>query len=111
MTVATWVCSLLTIVSACVSLGYSVAGLRAGNGSERLPSSYALARSAALVVVALAAPVTGNLGFIAAAAVAMICVQALDAIIGGKGRDRLKTIGPAITAIANAAALIWALAS
>jgi hypothetical protein len=111
MTVAMWVCSVLTIVSAGVSLGYSVVGLRAAEGPERLPSSYALARSVALVVVALVAPFTGSLGFIAAAAVGMVCVQALDAVIGGVQRDRLKTIGPAITAVANAIALIWAILS
>jgi hypothetical protein len=111
MTVAMWVCSLVTIASACVSVGYAWAGFRVADGSERLPSSYALARSVALVVVALVAPVVGSLGFIAAAAVGLICVQALDAVIGGTSRNRLKTIGPAITAVANAAALIWALVS
>lgn len=109
MTAALWMCSVLTIVSACVSLGYAAAGLRSASETGRLPSSYALARSAALVVVALIAPFTGSRGFIAAAAVAMICVQVLDAGIGAGSRDRLKTIGPALTAVANAAALIWAL--
>ncbi|UGS28675.1 hypothetical protein K8F61_09405 [Microbacterium resistens] len=106
MAVVMWACSVLTIVSAGVRLGYAVAGLRAAHGAERLPSSYALARSAALMVVALSAPVTSNLGFIAAAAVAMICVQSLDAVIGVRSGDRLKTIGPAFTAVANVAALI-----
>jgi hypothetical protein len=107
MTTAMWVCSLLTIVSAGVSLGYAAAGLRAAQGQEKLSSSYALARSAALMLVALAAPLTSSLGFIAAAAIAMIVVQALDAVIGARSGDRLKTIGPALTAVANAAALVW----
>jgi hypothetical protein len=111
VTVAIWVCAALTIVSAGVSLGYAVAGFRAANGPERLPSSYALARSVALVVVAVIAPVTGSLAFIAAAAIGMICVQALDAIVGGMNRDRPKTVGPALTAAANSAALVWALVS
>jgi hypothetical protein len=59
----------------------------------------------------LVAPVTGSLGFIAAAAVGLICVQALDAVIGGRSGDRLKTIGPAVIAVANTAVLIWALLS
>ena len=111
MTVAMWTCSLLTIVSACVSLGYATAGLRASTGEQRLPSSYALARSRTLVVVALAAPFTGDPGFIAAAAVSLIVVQALDAVIGVRTWDLVKTIGPAITAVANAAALVWMLVS
>lgn len=104
------VCSALTIVSSGVSLGYAVAGFRAARGPEKTPSSYALARSAAFAVIALIAPFTASLVFIAAAAIGMIIVQALDAVIGGFIRDRVKTIGPAVTALANAAALVWALA-
>lgn len=37
----------------------------------------------------------------------MIIVQALDALVGIKITDRLKTFGPAITAIINLLALIW----
>jgi hypothetical protein len=111
MTVAMWVCSIVTIISACVSLGYAVAAFRAASAPARLPSSYALARSAAFVAVAAVAPATGSLGFIAAAAIGLVCVQCLDAVIGGRTGDRLKTIGPAITAVANAAALVWALLS
>ncbi|MCU1479425.1 MAG: hypothetical protein JWQ19_211 [Subtercola sp.] len=111
MTTAIWICSVLTIVSALVSLGYAAAGLRSASPSGRLPSSYALSRSMALVVVALAGPFTGNTGFIEAAAVCMICVQLLDAVIGGRSHDLLKTIGPAITAAVNATALVWVFAN
>jgi hypothetical protein len=39
----------------------------------------------------------------------MIIVQAGDAIIGGLIRDRVKTLGPAGTAVVNLAAMIWLL--
>jgi hypothetical protein len=42
-------------------------------------------------------------------ALAMVIVQAVDAIIGVRIHDRLKTIGPAATSLANAVALIWLL--
>lgn len=109
MSLAAWVCSLVTVASAGVSLGYAVAGLRAAAGAARTPSSYALTRSVALTLVAVVAPMTGSVGFIAAAAVAMILVQALDSVVGAQVHDRVKTVGPAITAIVNAVALIWLL--
>jgi hypothetical protein len=74
-----------------------------------VPSMYALARSMALVVVAVAAAFTSAVPFAAAAALAMILVQALDAVVGRVTRDRTKTLGPAITAVVNAAALVWML--
>ena len=37
----------------------------------------------------------------------MIIVQACDAVIGWTIKDHMKTFGPAGTAVANLAALIW----
>ncbi|ACZ23627.1 hypothetical protein Sked_37440 [Sanguibacter keddieii DSM 10542] len=71
---------------------------------------YALSRSVALVLVAVVAPVAGSVGFLAAVAVVMVVVQAGDSVVGAKVRDRFKTFGPAATAAANLAALVWMLA-
>lgn len=70
---------------------------------------YAFARSLALAVVAVVAPFTGAVSFVVAIAVAMVVVQAADAVIGAVLRDRLKTFGPAGVAAVNLAALIWLL--
>lgn len=107
MSLAFWVCAAVTAISAAVSLGYSIAGLTSSDPAGRAPSMYACARSSALAVVAVAAIFVGSTPFLAAVAVAMVTVQAVDAVIGGVIRDRIKTIGPALTAIANLAALIW----
>ncbi|WP_022891291.1 hypothetical protein [Agromyces subbeticus] len=109
MSIAFWVCAAITAVSALVSLGYSVAGVRGTKGGELTASRYALARSAALAVGALASVFTASVPFTAAMAVTMMLVQAADAAVGVTIRDHLKTVGPAATAIANAAALIWML--
>jgi hypothetical protein len=37
----------------------------------------------------------------------MIIVQACDAVIGTAIKDRMKTFGPAATALLNLAAVIW----
>ncbi|MDR1118323.1 MAG: hypothetical protein LBL01_03370 [Bifidobacteriaceae bacterium] len=112
MPLAFWVCAGLTAVSAAVSLGFSVAGLKAADGpGSHTASRYALARSAALLAVAATAVFAGDVGFELAAAGAMVLVQALDAFVGAANADRLKTAGPALTAAANLAALIWLLAT
>lgn len=105
---AFWVCAAVTAISATVSLGYSIAGLVAAGETDRTASMYALARSVVLAVVAVAAIFIGSVPFLTAVAVAMVVVQAADAVVGRFIRDRLKTIGPAATAAdAPLAALIW----
>jgi hypothetical protein len=110
MTLAFWLAVTVTVISAAVSFGYALAGLRAATGDARTPSMYAFARSLALLLVAVIAPFTGSLAFVAAIAIAMIIVQAADAVIGVRIRDRVKTLGPAATAIVNLGALVWSLA-
>lgn len=107
MPLAFWVCAAITAISATVSLGYSIAGLASAAEPGRTPSMYALARSVALTVVAVAAFFVGSVPFLAAVAIAMVVVQAADAVIGGLIHDRLKTIGPAATAAAHLAVLVW----
>jgi hypothetical protein len=70
---------------------------------------YASARSLALAATAVVALFARSSTFLEAIALAMVIVQALDAIIGVGIHDRLKTIGPAATSLANAVALIWLL--
>lgn len=112
MSVAFWVCGAVTFVSAGVSLGYSVAALRAaGAPGEVTASRYAAARSVALLVAAVVGLCAGSVGFAAAVALTMIVVQGLDAVVGARIPDTLKTVGPAATAVANLAALGWMLAS
>ncbi|WP_241681030.1 hypothetical protein [Pseudactinotalea terrae] len=107
MPLAFWVCAAVTAISAIVSLSYSIVGLVAAPETDRTASMYASARSAALAVVAVAAVFVGSVPFLTAVASAMVVVQAADAVVGRRIRDRLKTIGPATTAAANLAALIW----
>ncbi|MEJ3405745.1 hypothetical protein WDJ51_13475 [Rathayibacter sp. YIM 133350] len=109
--VSFWVCAVVTLLSALVSGAYALAGARSASTDTRAPSLYALARSAALLVVAVVAVFTASVAFQSAVAIAMIIVQAGDAIIGGLIHDRVKTLGPAVVAVANALALVWMLAS
>lgn len=111
MSAAFWICASVTVISSLVSGGCAVIGLRTANLESRVSSMYALARSGALVVVAVLGLFSSSIAFETAAAVALILVQGFDAVIGGVIADRVKTLGPGITALANAGALVWMLTS
>lgn len=68
---------------------------------------YALARSSALAIVATVVLVLQNHAWLEGIALAMVIVQAGDAIIGAVIRDRLKTIGPATFSLINLGTLLW----
>jgi hypothetical protein len=105
--IALWVCAGVSATSAFVSLGFSIAAVRA----ERIDTArYAVARSSALAVVAIVAFFVAAVGFVAAIALAMIVVQFSDAVIGARARDVIKAIGPAALAVITLGALIWMLA-
>lgn len=107
MSAAFWVCAAITAISACVSLGYSLAALTGSDALCRTSAMYASARSVALAVAAIVAFFARSSSYLAAVALTMVIVQAIDAVIGAGTRDRLKTVGPAVTSLANAAALVW----
>jgi hypothetical protein len=109
MSVGFWVCAVVTLVSAGVSFGFSVAGLRGSAGKVRTVGLYACARSIALLAVAVVALFAGSVPFIAAVALAMVLVQGADAAIGLTIRDWTKTVGPAVIALINLGSLIWLL--
>ncbi len=103
-----YVCAFITAASALTSLVFSVAALLAAADS-RLNALYAAARSLALALVSLVAFLISSRGFLVGIASVMILVQALDAVIGSRKHDILKTYGPAVTALISLAALVWML--
>jgi hypothetical protein len=109
VTLAYFVCAAITAVDAAVSLGFTIASVRRESGEARTAALYTLARSVALFVVAIVAFFVGSVAFVAAVALAMVLLQAFDAGIGVSTRNRGATIGPAVIAALNLAALIWML--
>jgi hypothetical protein len=100
-------CAAITGISAIVSLGFSVAAVRRVKGEARTLALYAAARSVALTVAAMASFILNSVGWLEAVACCMIIVQIVDAVIGATIKDKMKTFGPASTAIFNLASLIW----
>jgi hypothetical protein len=110
MTLPFLVCACVTAISAVVSLGFSIAAVLAADGEAWTMALYACARSLALVAVSAAPFFTGSVSWLLAIASAMTIVQACDTAVGVKIKDTMKTFGPAVTALVNAAAAIWLIA-
>jgi hypothetical protein len=77
----------------------------------RTNALYALSRSAALAVVSLVPLIGQTRSSLITIALAMVIVQALDAVVGATIRDRMKTFGPASLGALNLVTLVWLLAS
>src|SRR6266403_4003321 len=102
-------CAFITTVSAVISLGFSVAATFNTANEVRTTALYTCARSVALVIASAVPFLTGSTPWLLAIACSMIIVQICDAAIGVVIKDRMKTFGPAGTALLNLAAVIWLL--
>jgi len=101
------VCAAMTVISALVSCGFSIETVVAANkkrDGSLITAQYALSRSVSIAVVALTVFIFKSNAFLIAMSVIMIGIQFFDGWIGTKV-SRLKTVGPNITAIANAIVL------
>jgi hypothetical protein len=103
-----WSCALMTLLSAGVSAGFSLAGLL-GPGSDDTFARYAASRSVALLLTVLIAIGVRSPIAIAFLGIAMTAVQAFDGVIGALAHDPSKTYGPFAFAVLNALAAAWLL--
>lgn len=99
-------CSMFTVVSACVSLGFSVEAALTSRERERTAFLYTLVRSVALVSVSLVGVIVPSHAWLEAATLGMILVQTGDGLVGLRTRSLLKIVGPFVTAALNMAALV-----
>jgi len=98
----------MTLVSAGVSAGFSLAGLL-GPGRDDNFARYAASRSVALLLAVLIAIGIRSRVAIAFLGIAMTVVQGLDGVIGALAHDPSKTYGPFALAVLNAVAVGWLL--
>jgi len=108
MTKRFWGCALITLLSASVSVGFSLKGLL-GPGSGDSFARYAASRSVALLLTVLIAICVRSRIAIAFLGIAMTVVQVFDGVIGALAHDPLKTYGPFALAVLNALAVGWLL--
>jgi hypothetical protein len=91
-----WSCALMTLLSAGVSVGCSLAGL--------------LGSVALLLTVLIAIGIRSRMA-IAFLGIAMTAVQSFDGVIGSLAHDPSKTYGPFAFSVLNALAVSWLLSS
>jgi hypothetical protein len=106
MTKQFWGCALITLLSAGVSAGFSLAGLL-GSGSGDSFAPYASSRSVALLLTVLVAIAVRSRTAIAFLGIAMTSVQTFDGVIGALAHDPSKTYGPFAFGLLNALAVGW----
>jgi hypothetical protein len=107
---AFWTCAIITMISALVSAGFSIAGLF-GPSHGDVFERYAASRSIALPIAVLCCIGFRSRESIAALAFVMTLVQGFDGLIGVLAHDPAKTYGPFVFALVNFAALVWLLRS
>jgi hypothetical protein len=98
----------MTLLSAGVSAGFSIAGLL-GQSRDDSFARYAASRSVALLLTVLIAIGIRSRMAIAVLGIAMTVVQAFDGVIGALAHDPSKTYGPFAFVLLNALAVGWLL--
>jgi hypothetical protein len=103
-----WTCAFMTLLSAGVSFGFSLAALL-GSATNDSFARYAASRSFALLLTVLIAIGVRSRIAIAFLGIAMAVVQTLDGVIGALVLDPSKTYGPFAFGLLNALAAGWLL--
>lgn len=106
MSLSFWICALITLVNALLSLGFSIDTYRESKSNARTNSMYTIARSSALAVVCFVPLFNHSPSWLIATATTMIIVQFVDTLIGIKLKDQMKILGPFIVAVLNLLALV-----
>ncbi|WP_286218855.1 hypothetical protein [Paraoerskovia sediminicola] len=104
---AYWAAATITVLSALISLGYSVAGVL-GDGASEDFALYAASRSIGLAVAALLVLTSRSLRVLLVVGATMTVVQVFDGFIGLSIGDTVKTVGPFALAALTAVALMVA---
>lgn len=102
---AFWTCAGFTLLSAIVSMTFSLLALRMVAGHEY--AQYAASRSVALPLAVLYAMIQRSRGGIAALAIVMTLVQVFDGCIGLHLHDPSRAYGPIAFAGINFGLLLW----
>ncbi|UMT76422.1 hypothetical protein ML435_04025 [Staphylococcus roterodami] len=98
-----FVLAIFTIISASVSLGYSIQSCAS---SHNINAYYAVTRSLPLCLLSIFTIIIHNDIFLITISIAMILVQFLDTFVGYKSKDAFKTYGPLVTSLVNLILLV-----
>ena len=99
----------ITLISAILGATFSIHATIAGENREKEYALYMLARSIAIVWVAVMALIIHSTPLLVAITSAMLVIQIVDGIIGLYIKNPIRTIGPFIMALLHAICLYFCL--
>lgn len=99
----------ITLISAILGATFSIHATVAGKNREKENALYMLARSIAIVWVAVMALIIHSTPLLVAITSAMLVIQIVDGIIGLYIKNPIRTIGPFIMALLHAICLYFCL--
>ena len=97
---AFWICYVVTVISAGFGFTYAI-GQVVATGLESADTLFLAARTIALLVVALVAPLFRSDDALLAIAVAMTIVQGIDTFVGAVQGDLVVSVGAAVLCLAT----------
>lgn len=101
-----YLCAVITLISASISLYFSLLAVRNSTGDTEVKALYVTARSVALLCISIVPFFIILKELVVITAVAMIIVQFFDGFIGIKIKDTPETVGPFGTAVVHSIALL-----
>lgn len=104
-----YIVAIYTLISTCVSLGFSIeAYIKAGtSNNNRLNTKYILARSAAIVLVSMSTFIIHDALYLLAISLIIILVHLGDGFAGIGFTNKVRIIGPWMTALFHVILLFW----
>lgn len=103
-----YLCAIITLISSVVSFGFSIQSYlkaRPQKDAALTNAKYAVSRSLSLLIAIVGALIFVSIPYLTALSIVMIGIQLFDGIIGRK-ISTFKTVGPIMTAAANAVVLV-----
>lgn len=101
-----YVCAVITLISASISLFFSLLAVRKSTGDAQVKALYVTARSVAFLCISIVPFFIISNELVVITAVGMIIVQFFDGFIGIKIKDMPETVGPFTIAIVHSISLV-----
>ncbi|MFD1863010.1 hypothetical protein [Planococcus chinensis] len=102
-----YLCAALTLISASISLFFSLLAVKRSKDDANEKALYVTARSIAFWCISIVPFFMISTEMVVITSLGMIIVQFLDGFIGIKIKDKFETWGPFIIAVAHLVALVF----
>lgn len=101
-----YLCAYITLISSILGIGFSIGAIAKETGKNKENALYMLARSIALMVIAVIPVCMEVKNILILITAAMLIVQIIDGLIGIYIKDKMRTGGPFVMALFHAISLL-----